>query len=377
MKATIISACAAALLSGVASAQAPVQPAADIPAPAPSAGQPISGGDSVAVASDAPRFNLRFPGGKVREFVDAVAKALGKPVNVLIPKEAENTVIPPVDVFGVTVSALFGALSEASRGKILVRNKSSPNDNQYVEIGFNFFAQDRDSSETVWTFRVITPPELSSKESKSPQRVVQFYPVAEYLSNFTVEDITTAVESGWQLQGDGALKESPPILRFHEETKLLICAGSNSQLEIIPQVLAGLGQLLNSPRTDNLKIARKATGIILQRVEFRDALVQEAIEFTRKKAFESDPEKKGINILLNEVKGPADQKVTLSLTEISVLDLLRFIAELASLDFQVRDTAIVLSSGGKTNSSEAAPYLGNPAAPTLPLTPGQASGSRP
>jgi hypothetical protein len=70
---------------------------------------------------------------------------------------------------------------------------------------------------------------------------------------------------------------------------------------------------------------------------------------------ESDPEKKGINILLNEVNGPADRRLTLSLSEVPILDLLRFIAELAELDLQIRDNAIVLRTGPKTDSPEATP----------------------
>lgn len=315
-------------------------------------GQALRGAAPAGVGSGAPRFDLNFPGGKVREFVAAVSKALGKPVNVIIPKEAEATAIPPVDVFGVTVSALFGALGDASKRVIPAASKDAANVRGYRETGFNFLSQeDRDSPEAVWTFHVISPPEPPSEE----QRVVQFYPVAQYLSHFTVEDITTAIESGWKLQGGELAKGATPILRFHEETKLLICAGSSQQIEVIPQVLAGLGQLLGYPRTDNLKITRKAREIIVPKVEFREATVREAIDFIHGKAAENDPEKKGINILLNEVNGPADKRLTMSLSEIPVLELLRFTAELAELDFQIRDTAIVLSTGGRTNPSEVDP----------------------
>jgi hypothetical protein len=230
----------------------------------------------------------------------------------------------------------------------------------------------------VWTFHVISPPEPRSEEPISGQRVVQFYPVAQYLSHFTVEDITTAIESGWQLQGGELAKGAAPILRFHEETKLLICAGSSQQIELIPQVLAGLGQLLGYPRTDNLKITRKAREIIIPKVDFREATVREAIDFIHGKAAENDPKKKGINILLNEVNGPADQRLTMSLSEVPVLELLRFTAELAKLDFEIRDTAIVLSTGGRTNPSEAGPPGGvrdTPPSPGLRVNPNATEGA--
>jgi len=354
MKSTIISAFALALWSAATFAQTLVPAAPGVLRPVRTDGNAIPGAEPAGVGSDVPRFNLTFPGGKVREFVVAVAKALGKPVNVIIPKEAEATVIPRVDVFGVTVSALFRALGNASKRQILVPDGVPGNAAQYSEFGFSFLSEGDDNSpENVWTFQVMPPPALGLEEPVSTPPLVQYYPIAEYLSHFTVEDITTAIESGWQLQGGDLAKGPRPILRFHEETKLLICAGSSQQVEVIPQVLAGLGQLLGYPRTDNLKITRKAREIIVPKVEVREAMVREVIEFTRKKASENDPEKKGINILLNEVNGPADQKLTFSLADIPVLELLRFTAELAKLNFEIRDTAIVLSTAGTTDSSEA------------------------
>ncbi|HEX5176631.1 MAG TPA: hypothetical protein VFV83_06365 [Chthoniobacteraceae bacterium] len=360
MRTTIISASIAGLLSALTVAQSPPPGRPGVP--------PTPGAESAAVvADDAPRFDLNFPGGNVREFVAAVTKALGRPVNVIIPKEAEATTIPPVEVYAVTVNALFGALSNASMRQVLVENKNAPNLSGYRETGFHFVPQDnRGSPETVWTFQVMAPPELRTEEPVTAARAVQYYPVAEYLSHFDVEDITTAIESGWQLQGGELAKAPPPILRFHEETKLLICAGSPQQLEVIPQVLAGLGQLLGFPRTDNLEISRKAEAIIIPRVEFKEASVQEAIEFIRKKALENDPEKKGINIVLNEVNGPADRKLTITLSDIPILEVLRFTAELAELDFQIRDTAIVLTTGGKTNPTEGDPARAGTNPPTIP-----------
>jgi hypothetical protein len=86
----------------------------------------------------------------------------------------------------------------------------------------------------------------------------------------------------------------------------------------------------------------------------------------RKKALENDPEKKGINIVLNEVNGPADRKLTITLSDIPLLEVLRFTAELAELDFQIRDTAIVLTTGGKSNAMEGAPARAGANPPMIP-----------
>jgi hypothetical protein len=52
-----------------------------------------------------------------------------------------------------------------------------------------------------------------------------------------VDDITTAVETGWKMLGE----TSPPTISFHKDTKLLIAVGEPSKLELIDAVLKALG----------------------------------------------------------------------------------------------------------------------------------------
>src|SRR5438128_5533704 len=49
------------------------------------------------------------------------------------------------------------------------------------------------------------------------------------------------------------------------------------------------------------QITNKLNTIIIQRVEFRDASIREAIDFLREQAVENDPEKKGVDIVLRTV----------------------------------------------------------------------------
>ena len=52
-----------------------------------------------------------------------------------------------------------------------------------------------------------------------------------------MDDITTAIETGWKMLGD----TSPPTISFHKDTKLLIAVGEPSKLETIDAVLQALG----------------------------------------------------------------------------------------------------------------------------------------
>jgi hypothetical protein len=63
------------------------------------------------------------------------------------------------------------------------------------------------------------------------------YLLTPYLDRgLTVDDITTAIQTGWKMLG-----YSPtPELSFHKETKLLIAVGDPNQLETIDRVLSAL-----------------------------------------------------------------------------------------------------------------------------------------
>lgn len=300
------------------------------------------------MSEDAARFDLKFPGGKVKEFVAAVSKALGKPVNVIIPKESEATLIPAVEVSRVTVSALFRALSRASQHQVLVPTQipglpapsGRPGGYSYQTAGFVFSTEEKEpSTDAVWTFQVQTPPELPVGEPVAPTWVVQYFPIADYLSHFTVEDITTALESGWKLQ---APTGGPAAIRFHEETKLLIIAGTEAQMKLIPQVLEGLQKRLSFPRTENLPITRKAGKIVLPALKFQEALVTEAVDFIRRKTVELDPDHKGINIVIDASEGVRERKVNLTLTDIPALEVLQLLVDLCGMELEIRDHAIVL-----------------------------------
>jgi len=52
----------------------------------------------------------------------------------------------------------------------------------------------------------------------------------------TVDDITTAIQTGWKMLGD----EEAPTINFHKDTKLLIAVGEPNKLETIDAVLNAL-----------------------------------------------------------------------------------------------------------------------------------------
>lgn len=103
---------------------------------------------------------------------------------------------------------------------------------------------------------------------------------------------------------------------------------------------------------------KRAERIILPFVEFRDATVEEAIEFFRTKSLAHDPDKKGVKILL---RGDAKSapKLTLSLKDVPLMEALRYTAELAQLQLKAAPDGLVLAAPEAQRKSSDA---GNPGA---------------
>lgn len=192
-------------------------------------------------AANAPaltKFNLDFPGGTPAELVKAIEKATGKPLNVIIPDEYARTGIPALKMGNVDVPQLFNAVVNTSYRY----GPDRPGYAREVISSYGFETKDSPVSDnSIWYFFVYqaTPP-------KPPGKIVQFYNLDTFLNRgFTVDDITTAIQTGWKMAG----VNPPPELNYHKETKLLIAYGEPVQLQTINSVLNSLPSS-NAPRNE-------------------------------------------------------------------------------------------------------------------------------
>ncbi len=190
-------------------------------------GQARSGVTEVTLGEPAPpklqKFDLNFPGGGPEALVAAIEKATAKPLNAIVPSEERDVQIPPMKLTNVTVPELFEALRMASTKRVYGIN-------MIIESVYGFETKGQ-GADAVWCFHSHKPPTPPA----SPD-VCRFFQLAEYLDNFTIEDITTAIQTGWDLLGEKAT----PRLKFHPETKLLIAVGQRQQIGTIEDVLAAL-----------------------------------------------------------------------------------------------------------------------------------------
>jgi hypothetical protein len=206
--------------------------------------------EAAASASPLTKFNLDFPGGPPKELVAAIEKATGKPLNVIIPDEFADTKLPSLKMEKVDVVQLFAALGAASHkqeNRITRRSGLIYGGDTYTteNTAYGFKTEGNPSDNSIWYFYVQNPPPPPdfSKPVPVPAKIVKFYPLSSYLdSGLTVDDITTAIQTGWKMSGDN----SPPELNYHKETKLLMAYGEPDKLKVIEDVLVAL-----QPRTEN------------------------------------------------------------------------------------------------------------------------------
>ena len=196
------------------------------------------------------KFNLDFPGGTPGQLVAVIEKAMGKPLNVIIPDEHANMKLPPLKMSKVDVSQLSDALIATSRRTETYLTPYSHPGMQYgsagmqpsytynsMQTGYGFRtteAQSKVSDDSIWHFYVDKPGRLPTPPLA---KVCRYYSLARYLQDGqTVDDITTAIKTGWELLGE----KDTPTISFHKDTKLLIAVGDPGKLETIDAVLKAL-----------------------------------------------------------------------------------------------------------------------------------------
>jgi hypothetical protein len=204
------------------------------------------------------KFNLDFPGGTPNELVAAIQKATGKPLNAIIPDEYANIKLPPLKLTEVDVSQLFQALQMASaKTEAYVTGASfggvggssfggvggssfgggggrMGSAYQFANTSYGFRTTGLVTDDTIWYFYVEKP---NKPPTTSPEKATRFYALTPYLDRgLTVDDITTAIQTGWKMSGD----RDTPTISFHKETKLLIAVGEPDKLQVIDDVLRAL-----------------------------------------------------------------------------------------------------------------------------------------
>lgn len=222
-------------------------------------GQPTFPGmmqNSQAAVEELPKFDIEFHGGFPADLVRAIQIALQKVdenfhINVIIPEEFETIMLPPLKMRNVDAAQLFKALEFASQRQVDVRTARTVPDpvtgvltRQSVTTRYGFRTVGPITPTSIWYFNAEKPIEAERRT------LVRYYQLAPYLAEFTMDDIGSALEAGWNMLGE----TNTPKLNFHADTKLLIAVGTPENLEMINGMLKELGSgMTNQPATSQWK----------------------------------------------------------------------------------------------------------------------------
>ncbi len=217
-----------------------------------------------AVPDDSgPRLDFAFNGIPLAEAIKGVQsryheKAADKGhLNVVIPehlRELSETNTLTLEVKQVTVGELFNLIGLASERTIRYVNGFQytggaplPQFSQ-AKGGYHFTHVPSTGANPTYLLQSDFPtsaPEVPGSgigsgggaAPKETRQLVKFFQLEPFLERFKIEDVVTAVKTGWELAGIKPL----PTLRFHDETKLLAVSGDQYSLQLVEEVLSQLG----------------------------------------------------------------------------------------------------------------------------------------
>lgn len=118
--------------------------------------------------------------------------------------------------------------------------------------------------------------------------------------------------------------------------------------ERVPVASVALDQAIGLSGIDSSTYQlEKMKAIRLPSVSFKDASVEEAIEFLRMKgrdldALESDSARQGVNLILKSGTAASTSKITLDLKDVPMEEALRYVTELAGMKYKVENNAVVI-----------------------------------
>ena len=230
----------------------------------------VSSGPAVPDDSG-PRLDFAFNGLPLTEVIKFVQsryheKAADKGhLNVIIPehlRELSETNSLTLEVKQVTVGELFNLIGLASERTIRFVNGY-----QYIgsgpvaqfsqaKGGYHFAHVPSAGANPTYLLQSDFPtsvPEVpgigmslgGGAAPRETRQLVKFFQLEPFLERFKIEDVVTAVKTGWELAGIKPL----PTLRFHDETKLLAVSGDQYSLQLVEEVLSGLSNgIINGKR---------------------------------------------------------------------------------------------------------------------------------
>lgn len=183
--------------------------------------------DEQAVATDSRLADLRFSGGIVGDYVQAVRKAFPD-ANILMDAEVERLPMPEVELTSV---GLKSALQ-------LLEFQSQEDSHESLRVDVHCLTERYARP----VYRILAKVRGPRSRDRS-----QVWTVADLLAaEMKPEDVLSAVETAMGLLAEDGFE--PAQIRFHEATGLLVARGLNEQIDAIDEIVARLRETVQLRR---------------------------------------------------------------------------------------------------------------------------------
>ena len=188
-------------------------------------------------------YQIEFNGGTAQDLVELLTQVVTPAPNIIISPESKNVQVPAFELNNVTLPDLFQALNNLSKDKSAQWQLSGSTEPIWVLTPVH-------TAPAFNPLRAVDPLTGLPTNAKPETRSCLVLPVGTYLSNYKLEDITTAVKTAWGMLGDDVGAE----MKFHKDTELLIAVGTKEQLSVLSQVLNSLTRgAREKPQTEESK----------------------------------------------------------------------------------------------------------------------------
>ncbi|MCB1226066.1 MAG: tetratricopeptide repeat protein [Verrucomicrobiales bacterium] len=135
--------------------------------------------------------------------------------------------------------------------------------------------------------------------------------------------------------------------RDHMRAKMLNDVNKMWEDNVPVQTIQNLPGIDANNKNDSARLIDKMNRIIFPNVQFSGASIEEAVEFLRVKSKdlddqETDPAKKGVNIILKTGDTPITSSISIDLSDVPMSEALRYITELAGMKYKVEAHAVIV-----------------------------------
>lgn len=174
------------------------------------------------------RFYINFPGGSAQELIAALGEASGSPVNAFIPEAAQHFTMPAFEYHNVTTKEALVAIRYNAEMPVVTRTSSGNRNIQYYSIGYSWRLVNN-----IWVLDVSwRPPSVPEEQDFE----VLPFSISKLLEVYTIDAITTTIDSAWKLNGASEQNE----IMFHPETKILLVKCPEHDMKVMQEVLKTL-----------------------------------------------------------------------------------------------------------------------------------------